>query len=49
MSHGHVDPTVLHISVTKQPTATSTSHVNAEYVPETNIPTKLDTRAIYAK
>ena len=42
-------PTGLHICAITQPTAIHTSHVIAKYVPETNMPTKLDIFAIYTK
>ena len=43
----HVDATFLYKYVKIQPIATYTSHVHANYVPETNMPTNFDKVAIY--
>ena len=49
MLNGHIYPILLHRYTKTQPTAVSTSPVIAKYVLERNMPTKLDTCAIYAK
>ena len=45
----HVDPAVLYLYTKTEPTANSTSHVIVTYMPQGNMPTKLDVHAIYAK
>ena len=47
MLYGQIGHTVLHIYAKTESTATSTSHVSAKYVPETNMPIKLGIYDIY--
>ena len=47
MLKGHTDPTFLHMCATIQPTAISTSHGIAMYLPATNMPLKWHMYAVY--